>query len=174
MAGKMSQTQRSVMNPTLNADRIQAAIAEDPERGRAEWLGEWRQGVSSFLDPDLVDVCTRREPLILPRHDGLFYAAGVDPFGGGADEFAWCVCHREGERGFVDLLNARGRQGRRPFDLDEAVKACVADLPDAVGLEVGGDKYAGAWSPRHSRNTVWPTAMPSVRSPNSTSNSFPS
>jgi len=55
-----------VMNPTLDPAKIQAAIAEDPDRARAEWEAVWRAGVSAFLDPALVDACTRREPRVLP------------------------------------------------------------------------------------------------------------
>ncbi len=54
------------MNPTLDAEKIQAAIAEDPERARAEWEAVWRAGISAFLDPSLVDACTRSEPLVVP------------------------------------------------------------------------------------------------------------
>ncbi len=55
-----------VMNPTLDPAKIQAAIAEDPDRARAEWDAVWRAGISAFLDPSLVDACMRREPLMVP------------------------------------------------------------------------------------------------------------
>ncbi len=61
-----------VMNPTLNRARIAAAIAGDPERGRAEWEAQWRTGISAFLDPTLLEACVRQEPSVLP------------PVGGGA------------------------------------------------------------------------------------------
>ncbi len=58
-----------VMNPTLDQDKIQAAIAEDPERARAEWDAVWRAGISSFLDPHLVDAAVRPGPLVLPPEE---------------------------------------------------------------------------------------------------------
>ncbi len=75
------------------------------------------------------------------------YKAGVDVTGGGmtGDEFAWAVCHREGDRIVVDLVAARGRRGRQPFDLDAAVAACAQDLIRYGCRRVLGDRYAGAW-----------------------------
>lgn len=73
------------------------------------------------------------------------YAAGCDPSGGGADEFAWAVAHAEGERVVVDVVKARGRRGRQPLDLEAAVADCVADLKAYDVWEVVGDRYAGAW-----------------------------
>jgi hypothetical protein len=55
-----------IMNPTLDSLRVAEAIAEDPERGQAEWQAEWRQGIAAFLDPALVDACARSDPLVIP------------------------------------------------------------------------------------------------------------
>lgn len=60
-----------VMNPTLSAARIAAALAEDPERARAEWEAEWRAGAAAFLDPAQVDACVRTEPLVIPPRVGV-------------------------------------------------------------------------------------------------------
>jgi len=40
-----------VMNPTLSEAKIARAIADDPERGRAEYEAEWRTGIAAALDP---------------------------------------------------------------------------------------------------------------------------
>jgi hypothetical protein len=77
----------------------------------------------------------------------MTYGAGADVMGGGmtGDEFAWAIGHREADRIVVDLIAARGRTGRQPFDLDGAVAACAEDLT-AYGIsQVLGDRYAGAW-----------------------------
>lgn len=73
------------------------------------------------------------------------YGAGADPCGGGADEFAWGIVHREGDRVIVDLIAARGKKGRQPFDLDGAVRDCCADLKQYGLRECVGDRYAGGW-----------------------------
>ena len=74
-------------------------------------------------------------------------AAGADVMGGGltGDEFAWAIGHREADRIVVDLVAARGRTGRQPFDLDSAVAACAGDLAAYGITRVIGDRYAGAW-----------------------------
>lgn len=74
-------------------------------------------------------------------------AAGVDASGGGmtGDEFAWAICHREGDRILADLVATRGRQGRQPIDLDGAVAACAQDLAWYGVYHVLADRYAGAW-----------------------------
>lgn len=133
------------MNPTLDAGKIAAAIAEDPETAQAEWGADWRAGIASHLDPELIDASVRTEPLIIPPIADVVYFAGVDPSGGGADAFAWSIAHRKGERVVVDLVAARARRGRVPLDLDAAVRECAADLR-RYGLQTcTGDRYAGAW-----------------------------
>ena len=44
-----------LLNPTLDAARIEAEIAEDPEAGRSEWLGLWREDIAQFLADELID-----------------------------------------------------------------------------------------------------------------------
>ena len=51
------QASAPAMNPTLSADYLQRMEQEDPEAYRSEVLGEFRAGISTFLDPDaLADV----------------------------------------------------------------------------------------------------------------------
>jgi hypothetical protein len=133
------------MNPTLSKARIEAAVVADPERGRAEWEAEWRAGICAFLDPALLDACVRRDPVVIPPRGGLRYAAGVDPSGGGPDEFTWSIAHKEEERVVVDLVAARGGRGRSGFDLDSTVRQCAEDLKRYGLNECIGDKYAASW-----------------------------
>ncbi len=79
---------------------------------------------------------------MIPRHG---YAAGVDPCGGGTDEFVWSVVHVEGDRYIVDLVAARGKRGRQPVDLEAAVTACCQDLATYGLATCLGDRYAGHW-----------------------------
>jgi hypothetical protein len=133
-----------VMNVTLSEERIAAAIAED-ERARGEWEAEWRSGVSAFVDGDLLDACLREEPRIIPPLVGPTYGAGCDPAGGGADQFAWAIAHRDRERVIIDLVKARGRQGRQGFDLEATVRECTGDLKQYGLWTVVGDRFAGQW-----------------------------
>lgn len=59
-----------LLNPTLDAERIEAEIAEDPEAGRSEWLGLFRADLQQFLDDELIDRAVppgRREVPFLVR-----------------------------------------------------------------------------------------------------------
>ena len=52
------------MNPTLNPKMIARAFEEDPVRAAAEWGGEFRRDVESFVSPEAVTAVTvkgRRE-----------------------------------------------------------------------------------------------------------------
>lgn len=138
------------MNPTLNADRIGELVAEDPERGRAEWEAAWRAGASALFDqPGMIERLLRSEPAVLPPVAGCQYVAAVDPSGGGADEFAWAVAHRAGDAVTVDLVAGRRREGRaRSFDLGGAVRDCADGLRRYGVRTCVGDRYAGDWVAR--------------------------
>ncbi len=133
------------MNPTLSAAKIAAATAEDPERGLAEWQAEWRSGLASLLDYAGVDAAGRRDPLVLPPRPGLSYVGGIDPSGGGADEFAWAIAHDEDGVAVVDLVAARGRRGRHGLNLEATVRECAEDLMHYGIREAVGDHYGGDW-----------------------------
>ncbi len=136
-----------IMNPTLSAAKIAKAIAQDPDRGRAEYEAEWRMGVATAFESVLVDQAARSNPLILPPRQGIRYAGGVDVSGGGDDEFAWYIAHREGDRIIGDLLSARGRRWLHGLRLEDAVRICAEDMK-AYGIhEVIGDYYAAQWPP---------------------------
>lgn len=135
------------MNPTLSEARIAKAIADDPDRGRAEYEAEWRVGVAAAFDPVLIDQAIRNDPLILPPQAGVRYGGGVDVSGLGEAEFAWTVAHWEGGRIVMDLLNGRGRRWLRGVNLEGAVKACCDDMRRYGITEVLGDRYGGEWPP---------------------------
>jgi hypothetical protein len=83
------------MNPTLPADYLQRMSEDDPEAYRSEVLGEFRAGVSSFLDPELLQACVT-ERVEIPPAVGIVYGGFVDPSGGSRDAFALAIAHRDG------------------------------------------------------------------------------
>ena len=72
------------------------------------------------------------------------YVCGVDVSGGGADQFAWAIAHREGERLLVDLVRGLGG-GRQRLDVKEAVRVCAGDCLLYGITSVTGDRYGGDW-----------------------------
>lgn len=103
----------SVFNPTLDPQIIQDAIDEDPEAAKTEWLGEFREGISSFVDRAVIESCTRQKPLIVPPMPGIKYQAFVDPAGGGespnSDQFTMAIGYPE--NGKAVICGVWGRKG---------------------------------------------------------------
>lgn len=135
----VAQAPTLTMNPTLDPAIVAAALAEDPERARAEYLAEFRGDISSFLDIELIERATRSKPLTLPPREGETYFGFVDPNGGGADEFTMAIAHREGELTVVD--GVWGRHGS-PASIAQEFAAILKSYRVS---RVKGDRYAGRW-----------------------------
>ena len=131
------------LNPTLDPKIIEQAMIDDPESAQAEWLGNFREGLSSYVDRAVVEGCVRKRPLIIPPQDKRQYVGFVDPSGGGqssrADRFTLAIAYREADK--VIVCGIWGRRGAP----DEITKE-YAGILKAYGLhEVFGDRYAGAY-----------------------------
>lgn len=126
-------------NPTLPAEVVEEALAEDPQGARAEWLGLFREDVSDFLSREVVESAARPDPLEVPCSAGTTYHGFADPAGGGKDEFTMAIGHRAGERTVVDLV--RGQRGT-----PAAIVAEYAALFKSYGItRIVSDRFAGSW-----------------------------
>jgi len=127
------------MNPTLPADYLARMQQDDPEAYRSEVLGEFRAGVSTFLDPDIIAACVDTGVRERPPMPGISYVAFDDPASGsGADAWTKGITHREGDRIVLDVLRAWAP----PFN-PSGVIAESAALSKAYGLHTTtGDRYA--------------------------------
>jgi hypothetical protein len=113
---------------------------DDPEAYRSEVLGEFRTGVASLLDPDVLQACVV-DRLELPPADTVYYAAFCDPSGGSRDAFTCAIAHADGERVVIDCVRAWSA----PFN-PSGVVAEVAELLATYRIScVTGDRYAGQW-----------------------------
>jgi hypothetical protein len=137
----MWQASAPAMNPTLSADYLQRMQVEDPEAYRSEVLGEFRAGISTFLDPDVLDTAIDRgvrERLPEPhcwRYQGFVDAAS----GSGKDCFAVGVAHRdEHGRAVLDVVRA----WRPPFNPSGVLSEACALLRSYRVTTVHGDRYA--------------------------------
>jgi hypothetical protein len=131
----------SVMNPTLSLQKIDGLIAEDPEAGRAEWLGEFREDISTFIPTDLVEGLVIPGRIELPPITGVKYQAFADPSGGSSDSFTLAIAHRSEDRIIIDAL----RERRPPFSAEDVVSEFAETLHGYGVVRVTGDKYAGEW-----------------------------
>jgi hypothetical protein len=66
------------MNPTLDQGEIDRALAEDPAAAAAEWLGEFRDDVASFIGIELVEASVDTGVLARPPVPGVRYAGFAD------------------------------------------------------------------------------------------------
>lgn len=125
------------MNPTLKADYLDRMQQDDPDAYRSEVLGEFRAGISTLLDENvLIDAVDRdvRERIPSKNHSAFFDAAS----GTGSDRATLAIAHRDGELSVLDLARA----WRPPFS-PSAIIAEASDLLKRYGLhEIQGDRYA--------------------------------
>jgi hypothetical protein len=131
-----------VMNPTLDPQEIEAAIAEDPAKNSAEYSAEWRSDIEGVFTQEALDAAIipgRHE--LQPRND-VNYVGFVDPSGGASDSMTLGIAHREGEVAVLDLV----RERKPPFAPSEVV-AEFAETLKRYGISVvRGDRYAGEWT----------------------------
>jgi hypothetical protein len=129
------------MNPTISQEFIDKEIARDPEAGRAEWLGLFREDVSAAFPLALIEACMVPGRIELLPSPNVGYSAFCDPSGGRADSFTIAIAHPYGDITILDLLRAT----RAPFDPGEVVKGYASILKDFGLCAVTGDNYAGEW-----------------------------
>lgn len=133
------QAESRRMNPTLDEAMIDAEIAEDPEAGSSEWLGQFRASTAQYLDDELIDRAIVQHRKELPCFPRRAYAAWVDPSGGRHDAMTMGIAHREeDDRLVLDRLLIE----QPPF-LPDGVVARFCEAARAFGLrKVTGDAYA--------------------------------
>src|SRR5215467_7570656 len=137
------QADTATMNPTISQKFIDKEIEKDPEAGRAEWLGLFREDVSAAFPLEVLEKCIIRGRLELPPSPDVGqYFGFVDPSGGRHDEFTLAIAHLDYEdRVVLDAVRAT----RPPFDPAEVVKEYSEFLKTYGALSVVGDSYGGEW-----------------------------
>jgi hypothetical protein len=131
----------TVMNPLLRTSVVDAALAEDASRARAEYLNVFREDLSDFVPLDVIEACSNRGIHELPPEPGIKYVAFADCAGGtGADSFALAIAKRDAATRGAVLVAIRER---KPRFVPAQVIGELAQLLKAYGIgEVQGDKYA--------------------------------
>lgn len=131
------------LNPTIDPHIIADALADDPEAAKTEWLAEFRDGISSFLDRLVVESCARPRPLIIPPEAGKSCTAFVDPAGGGqgvnADHFTMAIGYKQKDR--VIVCGVFGRKGSP----DQIIAEFAEILKSYRVRQVHSDRYAGTF-----------------------------
>jgi hypothetical protein len=137
--GLFVQASSIELNPTLDADKIAAETAADPESAASEYFGRFRSGSTCYLDEDLLSAAVVRERKLLPHRYGYTYFSFVDASSGRNDAFAVAIAHAENEgRVVLDAVETI----QPPFDPTVAVAHC-AKLIGQYGLaHCTGDRFA--------------------------------
>jgi hypothetical protein len=126
------------MNPKLPNHIIEAALASNPARARAEYHNIFRDDISECFPPDAVDNCTDTGVYERAPMPNTQYFAHADAAGGtGKDSFAFSISHR-GSSYTIDVVREF-----KPRFIPASVIGELATLCKAYGITVvRGDKYA--------------------------------
>jgi hypothetical protein len=128
-------------NPTVDRKIIDDAVARDPAAASAEWLAQWRDDISGFLDAQWIDRAATLPAGELPPQAGQSYVAFLDPSGGRSDAMVCAIAHLDGEQVVVDAV--RGRKA--PFD-PASVTVEFAELMHSYHCsQATSDRYSGEW-----------------------------
>jgi hypothetical protein len=136
-------------NPTVDANIIKQAYADDAQFAAAEYGGRFRDGLSAFITRDVLDRCIASK--VVERQPSAYFKfhAFCDPSGGSSDSFALAIGHRD-ENGIVivDCL----RESVPPFSPQQVVEDFCRDLARYRVTSVTGDRYAGEFPRELFRN----------------------
>ena len=129
------------MNSRIDPAIIAEAYEDDPQAASAEYGGEFRNDITSFVTREVIDSVTIAGRHELPRIGSETYHAFVDPSGGSSDSMTLAISHLEGETAVLDAV----REVTPPFSPDQTVQD-FATLLKSYGLSsVKGDRYGGEW-----------------------------
>jgi len=134
------QSPSRTLNPTLPAEIVEQALADDPVAAAAEWMAEWRSDIAGFVTQEILQACTDHNVAVRSPQQGVRYFGFVDASSGsGKDSFATAVAHAEkGDQAVLDLAHER----RPPFNPSSAIEEAANLLKSYRISSVQGDKYA--------------------------------
>jgi hypothetical protein len=128
-------------NPLYPQATIDAALGEDYPRNAAEFLGEFRGDLASFVDRERVEGCISWGVHERPMCAGIRYYGFCDPSGGSSDSFTLAIAHRENDAVIIDCI----RERKPAFSPEAVVAEFAATLKSYRISKVVGDKYGGEW-----------------------------
>ena len=155
------------LNPSFDRRAVDKAYEEDPASAGAEYGGQFRADVDSFISQEAIAACVipgRHELAFAAPPDGPDqYVGFVDPSGGSADSFTLAIGHEVMRDKHPVVVVDCLRETRPPFSPQAVVTEYAALLTTYNIPTVAGDRYAGEW-PREQFAahgiTYWPTAHP--------------
>ena len=120
---------------------IDKDLARDPAKFAAEYLSEWRDDLSAFIDRALIEAATDTGVVVRPPQQRHYFSF-VDASGGRGDAFTAAIAHAEGQTAVLDCLI----EIRSPFDPDIATRDIAAVLKSYGLRKTIADHYAAGWT----------------------------
>lgn len=124
------------------ADRqfLDREFQKDPMAFAAEYGGEFRTDLESYIGPEAVEAVTVKGRTVLPYKPGRAHYAFMDPAGGsGGDSLTLAIARCEGNRSVI----CRIAEWRPPFSPVAAAKEVAAILREYGLGRVRGDRFSG-------------------------------
>jgi hypothetical protein len=132
------------MNPTIAQSLVDEAMAKDPASAAAEWLGQFRNDIESFISREAVEACISEGIRERAPEQGISYSAFLDSAGGsGKDSFTLALAHKDKttSMGVLDCI----REVKPPFSPEQVAQDFAATLKSYGLTKAMSDKYAGAF-----------------------------
>ncbi len=141
------QADTRAMNPTIPQSVIDEAYDADPEAAAAEYGGQFRRDIDSYVAREAVESCTIEGRLELPFSGQNRYFGFVDLSGGSRDSMTLGIAHKDQGNGSEDLRTVLDvvRERKPPFSPDEVTREFAEILKSYNLTSVTGDRYAGQW-----------------------------
>ena len=130
------------MNPSLPQSVVDAALKEDYQAAKSEYLGEFRDDVGIFLPAEVIEnlvVDGRVENL--PRRDQK-YVAFADLSGGRNDAAALAIAHKKGRTVVLDAIKV----WQAPHNPHEIISQMATVLGKWGVRRITGDNYAAEFA----------------------------
>lgn len=145
-------------NPSLPESVVARAFERDAASAAAEYGGQFRSDIESFISREAIEPCVDRGVIERPPVAGTRYSGFVDPSGGSADSFTAAVAHKQGDLIILDAV----REVRPPFSPESVTKELASFFLSYKIKQIRGDKYAGLW-PREQFAKAGVTYDPSAK-----------
>jgi len=131
-----------LFNSTLPQAVVDRAYGRDAAAASAEFGGEFRSDLESFVGREIIDAAVVLGRHELPPVSSVRYVAFTDPSGGSADSMTLAIAHADRDgRAILDAVRVR----KPPFSPESVVEDFAAVLKTYGVHKVTGDRYAGEW-----------------------------
>jgi hypothetical protein len=134
------QAPTTTMNPTVPQADVDAALEDDPEKNKAEYLAQFRSDLESFVPIEVINAVTVSGRYELAPDQVRAAIGFIDMSGGRVDSHTCAVAFKNGNTAVLAAL-AEKRGG----DTESAVRDFTELLSSHGVSRVYSDRYAANW-----------------------------